>query len=151
MMLENLSKNITKNCFGIFIFLYALANILVTVRQYNTGDNRANYYFGISPLHIIIVGILLLLIAFVLRQQKIKINNKYLLGIFIFACIITGLYWIFSNYPYLVEIDDAYNCYRAATLVGQGDYGPLGYKSYINTVFILSLWKSSSVILYSDI
>ena len=103
-MLENLSKNIAKYCFGFFIFLYAAANILVTVRQYNVGENIANYYFGISFLNIIIVGILLLLIVFVLRQQKIKINNKYLLGTFIFACIIVGLYWIFSNYPYLVEI-----------------------------------------------
>ena len=132
-MFQKICTNIAKYCFGFFIFLYALANILVTVRQYNVGENTANYYFGVSFLHISIVGILLLLIAFVLRQQKIKINNKYLLGIFIFACIIVGLYWIFSNYPYLVEIDDAYNCYRAATLVGQGDYGPLGYKSYINT------------------
>ena len=133
MKLESLGKNIAKYCFYIFIVVYAVANIFFTVRQYNVGSNEAHYLFGITIEHIIIVGILLLILFLYLHKANFKINNKIFLIIFLIACVVLGLYWIFSNHPVLIEIDDAYNCYRAANLVGQGDYGPLGYKSYINT------------------
>lgn len=133
MKLESLGKNIAKYCFYVFIVLYAIANIFFTVRQYNVGSNEAHYLFGITIEHIIIVGILLLILFLYFRKANFKINNKILLIIFFIACIVLGLYWIFTNHPVLIEFDDAYNCYRAASLVGQGDYGPLGFKSYINT------------------
>lgn len=131
--LEKISKNIAKYCFLIFIVLYAIANIFFTVRQFNVGDNKANYLFGITPLHVLLVALLLFLIIYYLRQTKFKINNKVFLIIFLGCSVLLGLYWIFTNHPVLIEYDDAYNCFRAASLVGQGDYGPLGFKSYINT------------------
>ena len=131
--LLKLSENIAKHAFILFVVIYATCNILFTVRQFNVGDNMANYYFGIDFWHIILVVCLLVLCFLLVNARLDKKKNKLFLAIFIISCILLGLYWILSNHPILIELDDAYNCLRAASLIGQGDYEPLSFKSYINT------------------
>ena len=43
-----------------------------------------------------------------------------------------GLAWIFLNDIELRELDDAYNCFRAAKNIAIGNLAPLSYKSYIS-------------------
>lgn len=124
--------NIAKYCFAFFVIIYAIANILMTVRQYNDVENIANYHF-VTPLNIIIVIILLLMIYLLIKKDFFGLSDKKLLIIFLTTCLFVGLYWIFTNHQELIDYSDDYNCLRAARLVGSGDYGPLGYKTYINT------------------
>ena len=131
--MEKLGKNIAKYCFTFFVIVYALANIFFTVRQYNVGNNYAHYLWGLTPVNIILVVLLLGIIYFYLRKARFKINNTLFLGFFLIACLAVGLYWIFSNYQELVTIDDALNCFRSALAVSNGDYSPFYYGTYINT------------------
>ena len=45
---------------------------------------------------------------------------------------VVGITWIFVNDIELREIDDAYNCFRAAINIAIGNLAPLSYKSYIS-------------------
>lgn len=131
--LDRFSIIVAKYAFAVFVILYAIANIFFTVRQYNVGDNKANYLFGLTPINIILIVLGLIALWLYFRQTKFKINNRYFLMAFLALSLLVGLYWIFSNPGVLVEYDDAYNCFKAASYIARGDYGPLGYKSYINT------------------
>ena len=124
---------ISRYCFIFFVFLYSIANIFMTVRQYNAGENIANYYFGITPLHIALVLVFGGILLYLAKKQLYKIDDRKFIIIFLFVCFLVGLYWVLSNPQELVDYSDDYNCLRAARLVGSGDYGPLGYKTYINT------------------
>ena len=124
---------ISRYCFIFFVFLYSIANIFMTVRQYNAGENIANYYFGITPLHIALVLVFGGILLYLAKKQLYKIDDRKFIIIFLFACFFVGLYWVLSNPQELTDYSDDYNCLRAARLVGSGDYGPLGYKTYINT------------------
>lgn len=131
--LEKLGTYIAKYCFVLFVILYSIANIFMTVRQYNTGENIANYYFGLTPMHILLVLVIGAVLLYLVRNQLNKTDDKKFIILFLFVCLIVGLYWVLSNPQELVDYSDDYNCLRAARLVGSGDYGPLGYKTYINT------------------
>ena len=131
--INKLSEIVAKNAFVLFVLLYSFANIFFTVRQFNIGDNRANYQFGIDAIHIVLLICILCLFYIVVKLNINRKQNLVFLSIFCLIATMLGLYWIFTNHQILIELDDAYNCFRAASLIGQGDYGPLGYKSYINT------------------
>lgn len=144
------SNFIAKNSFCLFVIIYGFSNIFFTVRQFNDIDSVANYYFGIDFWHVVLVVCLLVLCFLLVKAGSDKKKNQLFLAIFIISCILLGLYWILSNHPFLIELDDAYNCYRAANLVGKGDYGPLGYKSYIN-VYPHNLTLVSYFMIYTRI
>lgn len=131
--IEKVGLYIAKYGFLIFVVLYSLTNIFMTVRQYNIGDNRANYYFGITPTNIILVVLIIVGLYFLIKKDFYNLDDKKFLYVFLGISVIVGVYWILTNHQELIDYSDDYNCLRAARIVGSGDYGPLGYKTYINT------------------
>ena len=54
------------------------------------------------------------------------------MALFLLVSFTVGLAWIFLNDIELRELDDAYNCFRAAKNIAIGNLAPLSYKSYIS-------------------
>lgn len=127
----NKSATIIKVCFSIFIIIYSLLNILLMVYQVNNDKLVINHYLFNFNLITILQTLLLLTIYYFLTKHT-KISSKKMLFIFLAVVFITSLYWAFSNHQQLLELDDAYNCFKAATKMSSGDYSPLNFKSYLN-------------------
>ena len=131
--IKKLGVVIAKYCFLLFTILYAVGNIFFTVRQFNIDDNRANYLFGINLIQIVLVAIIFVGIYHLIKKNYYNLDDKKFIIVFLIVASVVGLYWVLSNPQELVNYSDDYNCLRAARIVGSGDYGPLGYKTYINT------------------
>ena len=131
----NLSKIIAKYSFVIFIFIFSFANIFVTTRRYNNVNASLdiNYLFGINFINIVILLIISLIAVYLYKNNFFNVSSKKYMYLFLIFCLFVGIVWIFINPWELVELDDAYNCYHTAISLLSGDYGVIGYKSYINT------------------
>ena len=130
-----LSKNIAKYAFILFIGLYATANLLFTVRRFNGLDQsyEVNYLNGFNLYNTLLLVAIIGLIIYAFKKNFWGLKSKHVLYGFLGLSAIVGLTWIIANPQALVELDDAYNCFRAANGMAQGDLGVIGYKSYINT------------------
>lgn len=129
---NDISKKIVLLFFGVFTLLYAVGNILFTVRMDELITNIVSFNSGITIVNIICLLVLLILINILIKNDFFNLNEKILLNLFLLLSLIVGLVWIFSNDPVLRELDDAYNCFRAAKNIAIGNLAPLSYKSYIS-------------------
>lgn len=131
----SISEIIAKYAFIILIILYSLANILFTVRRFNGVDQsfEVNYFIGFNIYYAIVLVMLIFGVYYAYKKDFWGIRSKNLLFVFLILSFIVGLIWIVINPQELVELDDAYNCFRAATNIAKGDLSVIGYKSYINT------------------
>lgn len=130
---NKITNSIAKYSFILFVFLFSVANIFFTVRQYNDGKVINNYNFGLTLTNILIVLALILLLFFLNVKDYFNLNEKTYLCAFLLLVTLLGLYWILSNPRVLIEYDDSYNCFETAKGIINHDYGVLGFKSYVNT------------------
>lgn len=128
----NISNYIVKIFFALFITLYSISNILFSVHINNLVSNSVTYNFGIDIVSIIYLIIAVLFLVLLIKKNFFKISENKLLIIFLAICLITGLFWIFTNDIELRELDDAYNSFRIAKSINKGDYGVLSYRTYIS-------------------
>ncbi len=128
----NISNNIVKIFFCLFIVLYAISNIFFSVHINSLVSNRVTYNFGLEIANIVYLVIVLFLLILLIKKDFFKLSENKLLFIFLTICLITGLFWIFTNDIELRELDDAYNSFRIAKSINNGDYGVLSYRTYIS-------------------
>lgn len=130
-----LSKNIAKYSFLLFICLYSIANLFFTTRHFNAPNSgyEINYFSGFTLVNFITLVIIGFMAVYAINKKDFKFSSKKILSIFLIASFLMGVIWIFSNPQDLVEYDDAFNCYRAAVSLSNGDLSPIQYGSYINT------------------
>ena len=126
--INKLSKTVVIVFFGIFAFFYALANILFTVHL----DQTVSFDKGITFASIVSFFVFLFIIYYLIKKDFFQIKEEYLLYVFLIISFIVGMTWIFINDIELRDLDDAYNCYRAACNIARGNLEPLSYKSYIS-------------------
>lgn len=131
MKVDNISKNIVKIFFAIFIVLYLLSNVLFTIRMNELESNTVFYDFGISVFTMLAL-ISIIFVIFLIVKNKRRINNKVLLITFFVISTIIGLFWIFNNDIELRELDDAYNVMRSAKSIYNGNYDVLGFHTYLS-------------------
>ena len=130
-----LSSIIAKYAFYIFVIFYSLANIFFTIRRYNGLDQsyEVNYLFGFNFFNLFCLISIFVIFVYLYNRKFFRLSSKkYLYGFLLFAFIV-GFAWIAVNPQELVELDDSYNCFRAASYIADGDLSVIGYKSYINT------------------
>ena len=109
------SKKIVLFFFGVFTLLYVIGNIFFTVRMENELiSNLVSFNNGITIVNILFLFVLLFLTYYLIKKDFFHIKDKYLLSIFLLVSFVVGIAWIFVNDIELREIDDAYNCFRAA-------------------------------------
>ena len=126
------SNNIIRLFFALFIILYSISNILFSVHINNLVSNSVTYNFGLDIINIIYLIITILFLVLLIKKNFFKISENKLLIILLAICLITGLFWIFTNDIELRELDDAYNSFRIAKSINKGDYGVLSYRTYIS-------------------
>lgn len=127
------SKKIVLFVFGAFTLLYVIGNIFFTVCMENELiSNLVSFNNGITIVNILFLFVLLFLTYYLIKKDFFHIKDKYLLSIFLLVSFVAGIAWIFVNDIELREIDDAYNCFRAAKNIAIGNLAPLSYKSYIS-------------------
>ena len=131
-IVNDISKKIVLFFFGLFTILYAVGNIFFTVRMDELITNIVSFNNGLTVVNIIFILVLLILIYILIKNDFFNLNEKILLTSFLLLSLVIGLVWIFSNDPVLRELDDAYNCFRAAKNIAIGNLAPLSYKSYIS-------------------
>lgn len=131
-IINKFSKNIVLFFFGLFTLLYAVGNIFFTVHMNELVTNTVSFNKGITIANIICLALFLCLIYVLIKKDFFNISEKFLLIFFLLISLIAGLVWIFSNDPVLRELDDAYNCFRAAKNIAIGNLASLSYKSYIS-------------------
>ena len=127
-----LSENIAKYCFCFFVLLFSIANIFFTFRRFNIKglDGDAHYLFGFNLLNLFFLILILILIYCAFKN---KWNSKKTIKLFLIFSLLLGLGWILINPVELTEMDDAYNCFKAASEIAKGNLAAIGYKTYINT------------------
>lgn len=130
--LFNISNNIVKIFFTSFIVLYAISNILFSVHIDNLVSNRVTYNFGLDAVNIVYLVVTLLLLVILIKRDFFRIPENKLLIIFLATCLLVGLFWIFTNDIELRELDDAYNSFRIAKSINNGNYDVLSYRTYIS-------------------
>ena len=112
------SKKIVLFFFGVFTLLYVIGNIFFTVRMKNELiSNLVSFNNGITIVNILFLFVLLFLTYYLIKKDFFHIKDKYLLSIFLLVSFVVGIVWIFVNDIELREIDDAYNCFRAAKIL----------------------------------
>lgn len=126
--INKLSKTVVIIFFGIFAFFYAIGNIFYTVHLNQT----VNFDKGINFISIVSLFALLSVLYYLINEDFFQIKEEYLLYVFLIISFIIGMTWIFMNDIQLRDLDDAYNCFRAAINIAVGNLEPLSYKSYIS-------------------
>ena len=155
-----LSNFVAKYAFYIFVILYSIANILFTIRRYNGLDQsyEINYLFGFNLFNVFCLIFIFAIFIYLYNKKFFKYSSKKYLFLFLSISFLMGIIWIFANPQELVELDDSYNCFRAASYMAKGDLSVIGYKSYINTyphnlplvtyfLFIIKIFGQSNAIL----
>lgn len=127
-----LSENIAKYCFCFFVLLYSIANIFFTFRRLRLDSPHmdAYYLFGINVYNFLFIMMILFFIYVIFHK---KTNSKKTIIYFSLFTILLGAIWIISNPLELSELDDSFNCFKAANELANGNLGAIGYKTYINT------------------
>lgn len=131
--INKFSRNIVLFFFGLITLLYVVGNIFFTVRMENElVNNIVSFNNGITLVNVISLFVLLIIIYYLINKDFFHIKEEYLLALFLLVSFTVGLAWIFLNDIELRELDDAYNCFRAAKNIAIGNLAPLSYKSYIS-------------------
>lgn len=131
--INKFSRNIVLFFFGLITLLYVVGNIFFTVRMENElVNNIVSFNNGITLVNVISLFVLLIIIYYLINKDFFHIKEEYLLALFLLVSFIVGLAWIFLNDIELRELDDAYNCFKAAKNIAIGNLAPLSYKSYIS-------------------
>lgn len=131
-IINSVSKNIVLLFFSLFTIFYAVGNIFFTVRMDELITNIVLFNSGITIINIVCLLVLIILIYILIKNDFFNLKEKSLLSAFLLSSLIVGLVWIFSNDLVLRELDDTYNCFRAAKNIAIGNLAPLSYKSYIS-------------------
>lgn len=125
---DTFAQQIIQVCFSIVVLLYACVNLLMSVYQQNLIDN-VSYYRWNSWFHYLFLAICL----YLLYRRQWRFSSKKFLWAFLLLSAVFLIIWISINPQGFGEYADPYNVYRSARAVANGDYGVLGYKTYINT------------------
>ena len=132
-LINKISKNIVLFFFGLFTLLYVIGNIFFTVRMENElVTNLVSFNDGLTIINVVTLLVLLFIIYYLIKIDFFHIKEEYLISLFLLVSVIVGIAWILLNDIELRELDDAYNCFRAAKNISIGNLAPLSYKSYIS-------------------
>ncbi len=132
MGLEKFSVKVVQLAFTLFLILFTISSFFFSAYR-DPLTNIASYnYFPI--ISFVLVTILIAILYFLKKKAYLKqFDSKKNLAIFLVLAFILALYWNISNPSGLYDLDDAYNVMRSARAFVEHDYGPISYRTYMNT------------------
>lgn len=132
MSLEKFSIKVVQLVFTLFLVLFTISSFFFSAFR-DSLTNKAFYeYF---PVISFLVAAVLVATLYLLKKKGFlkQFDSKKNLAIFLVLALFLALYWNISNPHGLYDVDDAYNVMRSARAFVEHNYGPISYRTYMNT------------------